>query len=133
MVAAHRGYHRPTGEWNFQEVTVQGSKIKVEPIRKKKDINLIKKLLSDKPLDQALFTVGINTNLRASDLLALQDLDVLFAIDRAGLVGEDGPTHAGSFDISYLRCIPNMLPWLILEKIETRSKMSYRYHKFCTI
>src|SRR3990167_3431354 len=41
--------------------------------------------------------------------VALQDLDVLFAIDRAGLVGEDGPTHAGSFDISYLRCIPGML------------------------
>src|SRR5690606_8532070 len=41
--------------------------------------------------------------------VALQDLDVLFAIDRAGLVGEDGPTHAGSFDLSYLRCIPNML------------------------
>ena len=41
--------------------------------------------------------------------VALQNLDVLFAIDRAGLVGEDGPTHAGSFDISYLRCIPNMV------------------------
>ncbi len=41
--------------------------------------------------------------------VALQNLDVLFAIDRAGLVGEDGPTHAGSFDLSYLRCIPNML------------------------
>ena len=41
--------------------------------------------------------------------VALQDLDVLFAIDRAGLVGEDGATHAGSFDLSYLRCIPNMV------------------------
>lgn len=41
--------------------------------------------------------------------VALQNLDVTFAIDRAGLVGEDGPTHAGSFDVSYLRCIPNML------------------------
>ena len=41
--------------------------------------------------------------------VAVQHLDVLFAIDRAGLVGEDGPTHAGSFDISYLRCIPGML------------------------
>ena len=41
--------------------------------------------------------------------VAIQDLDVLFAIDRAGLVGEDGPTHAGSFDLSFLRCIPNML------------------------
>ena len=41
--------------------------------------------------------------------IAIQNLNVLFAIDRAGLVGEDGPTHAGSFDLSYLRCIPNML------------------------
>ena len=41
--------------------------------------------------------------------VALQNLDVTFAIDRAGIVGEDGPTHAGSFDISFLRCIPNML------------------------
>ncbi len=41
--------------------------------------------------------------------VALQNLPVLFAIDRAGLVGPDGPTHAGSFDLSYLRCIPNMV------------------------
>ena len=41
--------------------------------------------------------------------VAVQNLDVLFAIDRAGLVGEDGPTHAGSFDLAYLRCIPGML------------------------
>lgn len=41
--------------------------------------------------------------------VALQNLDVTFAIDRAGLVGEDGPTHCGSFDISFLRCIPHML------------------------
>lgn len=41
--------------------------------------------------------------------VALQNLDVTFAIDRAGLVGEDGPSHAGSFDISFLRCIPNMI------------------------
>ena len=40
--------------------------------------------------------------------VALQNLPVLFAIDRAGVVGPDGATHAGSFDISYLRCIPNM-------------------------
>ncbi|WP_018275757.1 1-deoxy-D-xylulose-5-phosphate synthase [Teredinibacter turnerae] len=41
--------------------------------------------------------------------VALQNLDVLFAVDRAGLVGEDGASHAGSFDISFLRCIPNMV------------------------
>ena len=41
--------------------------------------------------------------------IALQNLDVTLAIDRAGLVGADGPTHAGSFDLSYLRCIPNLI------------------------
>ncbi|MEJ8674143.1 1-deoxy-D-xylulose-5-phosphate synthase [Chromobacterium amazonense] len=41
--------------------------------------------------------------------VALQNLPVMFALDRAGLVGADGPTHAGAFDLSYLRCIPNML------------------------
>lgn len=41
--------------------------------------------------------------------IALQNLDVTFAIDRAGLVGSDGPTHAGSFDLTYLRCVPNMI------------------------
>ncbi|MBS0486576.1 MAG: 1-deoxy-D-xylulose-5-phosphate synthase [Proteobacteria bacterium] len=41
--------------------------------------------------------------------VALQNLDVTFAIDRAGVVGPDGPTHAGSFDLTYLRCIPNMV------------------------
>ncbi|RFA28973.1 1-deoxy-D-xylulose-5-phosphate synthase [Alkalilimnicola ehrlichii] len=40
--------------------------------------------------------------------VALQKLPVLFAIDRAGLVGPDGPTHAGSYDLSYLRCLPDM-------------------------
>jgi 1-deoxy-D-xylulose-5-phosphate synthase len=41
--------------------------------------------------------------------VCLQDLDVVFAMDRAGLVGDDGPTHHGAFDISYLRCLPNMV------------------------
>jgi len=41
--------------------------------------------------------------------VAIQDLDILLGIDRAGLVGEDGPTHAGSFDLSFLRCIPGMV------------------------
>ncbi len=41
--------------------------------------------------------------------VALQNLDVTFGIDRAGLVGEDGASHAGAFDLSYLRCIPNLL------------------------
>jgi integrase len=50
----------------------KGTIIKVEPIKSLKDINCIKKLLADKPRDLCLFTVGINTNLRASDLLALK-------------------------------------------------------------
>ncbi len=41
--------------------------------------------------------------------IAIQNLDVTFGIDRAGLVGSDGPTHAGSFDLTFLRCIPNMV------------------------
>jgi 1-deoxy-D-xylulose-5-phosphate synthase len=41
--------------------------------------------------------------------VALQNLPVMLAVDRAGLVGADGPTHAGSFDLTYLRCVPNML------------------------
>ena len=41
--------------------------------------------------------------------VALQDLDVTFGIDRAGLVGQDGPTHHGAFDLTYLRCVPNMV------------------------
>jgi 1-deoxy-D-xylulose-5-phosphate synthase len=41
--------------------------------------------------------------------VALQNLDVTFGLDRAGLVGQDGPTHHGAFDLSYLRCIPNMV------------------------
>ncbi|MBT8147442.1 MAG: 1-deoxy-D-xylulose-5-phosphate synthase, partial [Gammaproteobacteria bacterium] len=56
--------------------------------------------------------------------VALQNLDVLFAIDRAGLVGEDGPTHAGSFDLSYLRCIPNMVVMAPSDENETRKLLS---------
>lgn len=56
--------------------------------------------------------------------VALQNLDVLFAIDRAGLVGEDGPTHAGSFDISFLRCIPNMVIMAPSDENETRQLLT---------
>jgi len=52
--------------------------------------------------------------------VALQNLDVLFALDRAGMVGEDGATHAGAYDISYLRCIPNMLVITPSDENETR-------------
>ena len=59
--------------------------------------------------------------------VALQDLDVLFAIDRAGLVGEDGPTHAGSFDLSYLRCIPNMVVMAPSDEQEARLLLTTGY------
>ena len=60
--------------------------------------------------------------------VALQNLNVMFAIDRAGLVGEDGPTHAGSFDLSYLRCIPNMLVMTPSNEDETHKLLSTGYH-----
>lgn len=56
--------------------------------------------------------------------VALQKLDVLFALDRAGLVGPDGPTHAGSFDFSYLRCIPNMLVMAPADENECRQMLT---------
>ena len=56
--------------------------------------------------------------------VAIQNLDVLFALDRAGLVGPDGPTHAGSFDYSYLSCIPNMLIMAPADENECRQMLS---------
>ena len=56
--------------------------------------------------------------------VALQNLPVLFAIDRAGLVGPDGPTHAGSFDLSYLRCIPNMIVMAPADEAECRRMLT---------
>ncbi|NOR20107.1 MAG: 1-deoxy-D-xylulose-5-phosphate synthase [Xanthomonadales bacterium] len=55
--------------------------------------------------------------------VAVQNLPVLFAIDRAGLVGSDGPTHAGSFDLSFLRCIPNMLIMAPADENECRQML----------
>ncbi|HAW24684.1 MAG TPA: 1-deoxy-D-xylulose-5-phosphate synthase, partial [Pseudomonas sp.] len=60
--------------------------------------------------------------------VAVQNLDVLFAIDRAGLVGEDGPTHAGSFDLTYLRCIPCMLVMTPSDENEMRRMLTTGYH-----
>ncbi|MGR9043883.1 MAG: 1-deoxy-D-xylulose-5-phosphate synthase [Gammaproteobacteria bacterium] len=59
--------------------------------------------------------------------VVLQDLDVLFALDRAGLVGPDGPTHAGSFDYSYLRCLPNMLVMAPADENECRQMLYTGY------
>ena len=62
--------------------------------------------------------------------VCLQNLDVLFAIDRAGLVGEDGPTHAGSFDLTYLRCIPNIIVMTPSDENEARHLLYTGYqHK----
>lgn len=60
--------------------------------------------------------------------VALQDLPVLFAIDRAGIVGADGPTHQGAFDIAFLRCIPNMIIMAPADENECR-QMLYTGHK----
>ncbi|MGM0480705.1 MAG: 1-deoxy-D-xylulose-5-phosphate synthase [Pseudomonadota bacterium] len=59
--------------------------------------------------------------------VALQNLDVLFAIDRAGIVGADGPTHQGAFDLSYLRCIPNMLVMAPSDEQECRDMLKTGY------
>ncbi|MBM3115120.1 1-deoxy-D-xylulose-5-phosphate synthase [Jeongeupia naejangsanensis] len=59
--------------------------------------------------------------------VALQNLDVTFAIDRAGLVGADGPTHAGSFDYSFLRCIPNMAVLAPSDENECRQMLYSAY------
>lgn len=56
--------------------------------------------------------------------VALQNLDVLFALDRAGLVGPDGPTHAGSFDYSYMSCIPNMVVMAPADENECRQMLT---------
>jgi 1-deoxy-D-xylulose-5-phosphate synthase len=63
--------------------------------------------------------------------VAIQNLPVVFAIDRAGLVGADGPTHAGSFDLSYLRCIPNMTVMAASDENECR-QMLYTAFKLDT-
>ena len=56
--------------------------------------------------------------------VAIQDLDVLFAIDRAGVVGPDGATHAGNLDLSFLRCVPNMLVMAPADEAECRQMLS---------
>ncbi len=55
--------------------------------------------------------------------VAIQNLPVIFAIDRAGVVGPDGPTHAGSFDYSFMRCIPNMVIMAPADENETRQML----------
>ena len=59
--------------------------------------------------------------------VAVQNLDVTFALDRAGLVGEDGPTHSGNYDIAYLRCIPNIILMTPSNENETRLLLTTAY------
>lgn len=59
--------------------------------------------------------------------VAVQNLDVTFALDRSGLVGEDGPTHSGNYDISYLRCVPNMIIMTPSDENETRKLLTTGY------
>ncbi len=63
--------------------------------------------------------------------VAIQNLAVLFAIDRAGVVGPDGQTHAGSFDLTYLRCIPNMMVMVPADENETRRMLYTAYLQDC--
>jgi len=59
--------------------------------------------------------------------VALQNLPVLFAIDRAGVVGGDGPTHGGTFDVGYLRCLPNMVVMTPADENECRQMLYTGY------
>jgi 1-deoxy-D-xylulose-5-phosphate synthase len=61
--------------------------------------------------------------------VAVQDLPVLFALDRAGLVGADGATHAGAYDIPFLRCIPNMLVMTPADEAECRDLLTTAFHQ----
>ncbi len=61
--------------------------------------------------------------------VALQDLPVLFALDRAGLVGADGATHAGAYDTPFLRCIPNMLVMTPADEAECRDLLTTAFHQ----
>ncbi|WP_296224059.1 1-deoxy-D-xylulose-5-phosphate synthase [Ralstonia sp. UBA689] len=63
--------------------------------------------------------------------VALQNLPVVFALDRAGLVGADGATHAGAYDIAYLRCIPNMMVMTPADENECRQLLSTAFSQDC--
>ena len=63
--------------------------------------------------------------------VALQNLPVLFAIDRAGIVGADGPTHAGVYDLSFLRCVPNLVLATPSDEHETQLLLSACYAACC--
>jgi len=61
--------------------------------------------------------------------VAIQNLPVVFALDRAGLVGADGPTHAGAYDIAFLRCIPNMSVLVPCDEVECRQSLTTAFRQ----
>lgn len=63
--------------------------------------------------------------------VAIQNLPVVFAIDRAGLVGADGPTHSGNYDLTYLRCVPNMVIMAPTEENECRQMLYTAFQMDC--
>ncbi|MBI4436237.1 MAG: 1-deoxy-D-xylulose-5-phosphate synthase [Candidatus Omnitrophica bacterium] len=60
--------------------------------------------------------------------VCLQELPVLFCIDRAGIVGEDGPTHHGVFDVAYMRCIPNLVAMAPKDVVELDEMLRFAFH-----
>ena len=60
--------------------------------------------------------------------IVLQDLDILLAIDRAGVVGEDGATHTGAYDLAFLRCLPNLVVMAPSSASETSAMLSFGFH-----
>ena len=60
--------------------------------------------------------------------IVLQDLDILLAIDRAGVVGEDGATHTGAYDLAFLRCLPNLVVMAPSSAAETSAMLSFGFH-----
>ena len=62
--------------------------------------------------------------------VALQNLPVRFAMDRAGLVGEDGPTHAGAYDVTYMACLPNMVVMAPMNEAELCHMVRGGEHRF---
>jgi len=67
--------------------------------------------------------------------IAIQNIPILFAIDRAGIVGADGPTHSGNFDISFLRCIPNLIIMAPSNGNECYQMLNsgYKYNGICAV
>ena len=84
-------------------------------VEKKKQVVAIYSTFLQRAYDQLIHDV------------AVQNLDVTFALDRSGLVGEDGPTHSGNYDIAYLRCIPNMVICTPSDENETRKLLTTAY------